>query len=75
MKLSIDAYNIALEHGTGIATYRRNLLSAAVGLGHDAGVLFGAGASWSKVPLLNEIAIELWDQTSGKQPDRQGPAP
>jgi glycosyltransferase involved in cell wall biosynthesis len=61
LKLAIDAYNIALEHGTGVATYGRNLVSAVAKLGHDVGVLFGATARHSKVALLNEIALAEGD--------------
>lgn len=57
MKLAIDAYNLSLEHGTGVATYGRNLVSAAASLGHQVGVLYGATAGNSKVSLLNEIAL------------------
>lgn len=57
MKISIDAYNIALTHGTGVATYGRNLARAVGNMGHDISVLFGTKASHSKVPILNEIAI------------------
>ncbi|MEQ1541986.1 MAG: glycosyltransferase family 1 protein [Novosphingobium sp.] len=57
MKLSIDGFNISLAHGTGVATYGRNLAKAATGLGHEAGILFGAKAGHSKVSLLNEIAL------------------
>ncbi len=57
MKISIDAYNISLLQGTGVATYGRNLVQAAAELGHDVSVLFGARTTHSKTPLLNEIAI------------------
>lgn len=57
MKLSIDAFNIALPHGTGVATYGRNLAKAAGGQGNDVHVLFGSSRSHSRVSLLNEVAI------------------
>lgn len=53
----IDAYNIALPHGTGVATYGRGLAAAAHGLGQQVHLLFGAKAGHSKVPLLNEVAL------------------
>ncbi|AUX70463.1 hypothetical protein CHX26_14010 [Porphyrobacter sp. HT-58-2] len=57
-KLLIDAYNIARPHGTGVATYARNLARAAAGLGHGVNLLFGTRAGHSKKqPLLNEIAL------------------
>jgi glycosyltransferase involved in cell wall biosynthesis len=68
VKLSIDAFNISLEHGTGVATYGRNLAAAAAGLGHDVGVVFGAKAGHSKVPLLNEIALVEGDPMKAQKP-------
>jgi glycosyltransferase involved in cell wall biosynthesis len=57
MKITIDAFNISLVHGTGVATYGRTLADAAHGLGHEVSVLFGSHAGHSKTPLLNEIAL------------------
>jgi glycosyltransferase involved in cell wall biosynthesis len=57
LKITIDAFNISLAHGTGVATYGRTLASAAQGLGHDVSAVFGTRAGHSKIPLLNEIAI------------------
>lgn len=57
MKISIDAFNMSLEHGTGVATYGRTLVRAAASLGHDVGVLYGSAAAGSSVALLNEIAL------------------
>ncbi len=57
MKIVIDAFNISLAHGTGVATYGRTLASAAQGLGHELSAVFGTRAGHSKIPLLNEIAI------------------
>ncbi len=57
MKIAIDAFNISLAHGTGVATYGRTLASAAHGLGHEINALFGSHAGHSKIPLLNEIAL------------------
>lgn len=53
----IDAYNIALPHGTGVATYGRGLAAAAQNSGDQVHLLFGAKAGHSKVPLLNEVAL------------------
>lgn len=45
-KICIDAFNISLSKGTGIATYGRNLLNAVSAIGCNAEVLFGTrGAS------------------------------
>jgi glycosyltransferase involved in cell wall biosynthesis len=55
--LCIDGYNIAMTKGTGIATYGRNLLSTARGMGYDTQVLYGPPRKRSKRPLLNETAL------------------
>lgn len=57
MKVSVDAYNISLDQGTGVATYGRNLVSTTRSLGHETGLLYGSAAGKSKVELLNEIAF------------------
>lgn len=57
MKLSIDAFNIALPHGTGVATYGRNLAQAARAGGNDVHLLFGSSRGHARVSLLNEIAL------------------
>lgn len=67
MKISIDAYNISLSHGTGVATYGRNLARAVQNMGHDVSLLFGTKASHSKVPILNEIAIADNDNGGDKK--------
>lgn len=67
MKLSIDAFNIALPHGTGVATYGRNLAKVGASLEHDVGILFGTKASNSRMELLNEVAIAEGDSQLEKQ--------
>ena len=57
MKVSVDAYNISLDQGTGVATYGRNLVSTTRSLGYETGLLYGSAAGKSKVELLNEIAF------------------
>jgi glycosyltransferase involved in cell wall biosynthesis len=71
MKITIDAYNIALPQGTGVATYGRTLVRAATEVGHKASVLFGTRAGHSKVPLLNEIALAEGEQMTSDKPHRQ----
>jgi len=53
----IDAMNIGLAKGSGIATYGRNLLSNLNALGMDTQILYGPAAGTSKRPILNEIAL------------------
>lgn len=68
MKIAVDAFNIALPHGTGVATYGRSLARAAGQLGHGIHVLFGSRQTHSQVPLLNEIALAEGDAPhSGKR--------
>lgn len=53
----IDGYNLALEAGTGVATYARNLSFACGALGYRTEVLYGTRASPSADPLLREISF------------------
>ena len=53
----IDAMNIGLAKGTGIATYGRNLLSNLNAMGMRTQILYGPQAAISKRPFLNEIAL------------------
>lgn len=57
MKVSIDAFNLARSHGTGIATYGRTLSQSAHALGHDISLLFGGRTGNSNDPLLNEVVL------------------
>lgn len=70
-QILIDAYNIARPHGTGVATYGRNLARAAADLGHDINLLFGNRAGHSKQPLLNEIALAQGDDPLAKEGKRK----
>lgn len=64
MNILIDAYNIARPHGTGVATYGRNLARAAAGLGHGVDLLFAARAGRGGDPLLREIGLAEGDDGS-----------
>ncbi|UXC89776.1 glycosyltransferase family 4 protein [Sphingobium sp. RSMS] len=58
MKIITDGYNMALPHGTGVATYGRAFLRAVRGLGHESHLLFGeetSQASRSLTPLGREL--------------------
>jgi glycosyltransferase involved in cell wall biosynthesis len=55
--IAIDGYNLALERGTGVATYARNLSYRLGALGAELGVLYGTRASPSLYPLIREIAF------------------
>ena len=53
----VDGRDLALQEGSGIATYGRNLLSTLASMGADTQVLYGPRSRISKEPLLNEIAL------------------
>jgi glycosyltransferase involved in cell wall biosynthesis len=55
-EILIDGYNLALRHGTGVATYGRTLLTAANTLNFNVGILYGTN-SLTDNQLLNEIAV------------------
>lgn len=56
-RIFLDGYNLALEQGTGVATYARNLSFALHDLGAEVGVIYGNRASPSSDPLIREIAF------------------
>ncbi len=65
-RLFIDGYNLALDQGTGVATYARNLSFALGRLGFDVGVLYGTRPTHSADPLIREIAF--FDERVGEAP-------
>jgi glycosyltransferase involved in cell wall biosynthesis len=65
-RVFLDGYNLALDQGTGVATYARNLSFAMGRLGFDVGVLYGTRASPSVNPLIREIAF--FDDRVGTPP-------
>jgi glycosyltransferase involved in cell wall biosynthesis len=56
-RIIFDGLNLALEEGTGIATYARMLTRVARDLGHNVGVVYGSPQAPSKNPVLREIAF------------------
>src|SRR5262245_50095748 len=56
-RICIDGYNLALEKGTGIATYARNLSHAAKATDLSPEVLYGTAAWPGKNPLFREIGF------------------
>ncbi len=64
----IDGYNLALESGTGVATYARNLTHCAHELDYEVHVLYGTRAA-PKHPLLAEIAF--FDARGARHPFAQ----
>ena len=57
LKICIDAFNMAMGKGSGIATYARNLNAGLRRLGYETHVLYGPEQSLTKDPLLNEISL------------------
>ena len=52
-----DGLNLALEEGTGVATYARMLTQVAHDIGYDVGVVYGMPRAPSRNPVLREIAF------------------
>lgn len=65
-RVFLDGFNLALDQGTGVATYARNLSHAMGRLGHRVGVLYGTRAAPSINPLIREIAF--FDDQAGDPP-------
>lgn len=55
--ICIDGFNLSLPKGTGIATYGRNLLDAAVSAGFSTQVLYGPSAPRNGNNVVNETAL------------------
>ena len=56
-RILIDGFNLALEQGTGVSTYARNLSHRLGGMGAQVEVLYGRAVSEKLSPLLREIAF------------------
>ena len=57
-RIFIDGYNLALEQGTGVATYARNLSFCLRDMGAEVGVLYGTRTSTiSTSSLIREIGF------------------
>lgn len=56
-RIAIDGYNLALDQGTGVATYARNLSHRLGALGAEVGVLYGQRGSTGKDELLREVTL------------------
>ena len=57
MRVLIDGMNLALEQGTGVATYSRNLSLCVRRLGHDLTALYGKPAPNRGDPVLREATF------------------
>lgn len=56
-RVMIDGYNLALEKGTGIATYARNLSGHLSEMGYPIDLLYGVRASVGNNALLSEVGF------------------
>jgi glycosyltransferase involved in cell wall biosynthesis len=56
-QIIFDGFNLALEEGTGVATYARMLTKVAHELGHKVGVIYGSPQAPSRNPVLREIGF------------------
>ena len=65
-RVVIDGRNLALEAGTGVATYARNLSYSLHQLGHHVAVLYGGPGAPGTSALMKEIAF--FDTHAGDVP-------
>jgi glycosyltransferase involved in cell wall biosynthesis len=56
-QIIFDGFNLALEEGTGVATYARMLTKVAHELGHKVGIIYGSPQAPSRNPVLREIGF------------------
>lgn len=56
-RIAIDGYNLALDQGTGVATYSRNLSRRLGALGAEVGVLYGQRGPRTDDDLLREVTL------------------
>jgi glycosyltransferase involved in cell wall biosynthesis len=64
-RIYIDGFNLALDQGTGVATYARNLSFCLRDLGAEVGVLYGTqNSTISTNSLMREIAF--FDPRAGR---------
>lgn len=66
MRIGIDGYNVAMPHGTGIATYARNLARCVSALGHETVGVYGIDVG--RDPAIREF--RLYDHFGRREPLR-----
>ncbi|MBC8739238.1 glycosyltransferase [Paraburkholderia sp. UCT31] len=64
--VAIDGHNLALQRGTGVATYAKNLANNIQEIGWDSWTLYGGPISGRQLPLLREISF--FDYLGGTTP-------
>lgn len=55
--IGVDGYNLALSHGTGVATYARTLTHCLHDLGCKVDLIYGRRIALDPSPILREIAF------------------
>ena len=55
LHIGIDGFNLSLPHGTGVATYARNLANNLVDMGHRVSTIYGAPISPKAPAILQEV--------------------
>jgi glycosyltransferase involved in cell wall biosynthesis len=66
--VAIDGHNLALQRGTGVATYAKNLADNIKEIGWHSWTLYGGPISASQSPLLREISF--FDYLGGTAPNK-----
>lgn len=57
LRIYYDGLNLALQRGTGIATYTRMLMNKARDLGHSVSAVYSVPIPPAKNPALREISF------------------
>lgn len=55
VRVMVDAYNLQIQHGTGIKTYGRTLVSALQKMGADVSLLYSRPVGRGSSDLVNEL--------------------
>jgi glycosyltransferase involved in cell wall biosynthesis len=56
-RICIDGFNLAMPHGSGIATYARNLARALTALSYETEILYGAAGPLGADERMNRRAV------------------
>lgn len=69
MRIGVDGYNLALPHGTGVATYARTLVAAINGAGWKVDLLYG-------IPVAQDAPVDVRETLFyGRLSEEQGNVP
>ncbi len=56
-RICIDAYNLAMSRGSGIATYARNLQSNLSAMGHETQLLYSSSLDEDATDLMRQVTL------------------